>query len=156
MGLIEWRLRGTRDLPTLGVIQVVALFIGGLVISLALLAGAAQAGGGIYLLTQLIAVVLFVVRIWPRALRVDWVAAQPIRHVAIASIWVVVALALFMYLVFSVITAPDPERHERGPGQRPHRERPFRVHRHRHERHARDAGDARPARFGPHVAGSAR
>ena len=85
-----------------------ALFIGGLVISLALLAGAAQAGGGIYLLTQLIAVVLFVVRIWPRALRIDWVAAQPIRHVAIASIWVVVALALFMYLVFSVITAPDP------------------------------------------------
>ena len=67
-----------------------------------------QAGGGIYLLTQLIAVVLFVVRVWPRALRVNWVAAQPIRHVAIASIWVVVALALFMYLVFSVISAPDP------------------------------------------------
>jgi hypothetical protein len=108
MGLIEWRLRDTRDLPTLGVIQVVALFLGGLVISIALLAGAAQAGGGIYLLTQLIAVVLFVVRIWPRAFRVDWVAAQPIRHVAIASIWVVVALALFMYLVFSVITRPTP------------------------------------------------
>jgi hypothetical protein len=108
MGLIEWRLRGTRNLPTLGVIQIVALFLGGLVISLSLLAGAAQAGGGIYLLTQLIAVVLFAVRIWPRALRVDWVAASPIRHVAIASIWVVVALALFMYLVFSFITAPDP------------------------------------------------
>ena len=108
MGLIEWRLRGTRDLPTLGVIQIVALFLGGLVISLALLAGAAQAGGGLYLLTQLIAVVLFVVRIWPRALRVDWVTAAPIRHFAIASIWVVFALALFMYLVFSVITAPDP------------------------------------------------
>jgi len=108
MGLIEWRLRGTRNLPTLGVIQIVALFLGGLVISLTLLAGAAQAGGGIYLLTQLIAVVLFAVRIWPRALRVDWVAASPIRHVAIASIWVVVALALFMYLVFSFITAPDP------------------------------------------------
>jgi hypothetical protein len=108
MGLIEWRLRGTRDLPTLGIIQIVALFLGGLVISLALLAGAAQAGGGLYLLTQLIAVVLFVVRIWPRALRVDWITAQPIRHFAIASLWVVFALALFMYLVFSVITAPDP------------------------------------------------
>jgi hypothetical protein len=108
MGLIEWRLLGTRDLPTLGIIQIVALFLGGLVISLSLLAGAAQAGGGLYLLTQLIAVVLFVVRIWPRALRVDWITAQPIRHFAIASIWVVFALALFMYLVFSVITAPDP------------------------------------------------
>jgi len=108
MGFIEWRLRGTRDLPTLGIVQVVALFLGGLVISLSLLAGAAQAGGGIYLLTQLVAVVLFVVRIWPRALRVDWVTAQPIRHFAIASIWVVFALGLFMYIVFSVITAPDP------------------------------------------------
>src|SRR4051812_12068987 len=108
MGIIEWRLRGARDLPTLGIVQVVALFLGGLVISLSLLAGAAQAGGGIYLLTQLVAVVLFVVRIWPRALRVDWVTAQPIRHFAIASIWVVFALGLFMYIVFSVITAPDP------------------------------------------------
>ena len=108
MGFIEWRLRGTRDLPTLGVIQIGALFLGGLVISLSLLAGAEQAGGGIYLLTQLIAVVLFVVRIWPKALRVDWVTAQPVRHVALSAVWVPVALVLFMYLVFSFITAADP------------------------------------------------
>ena len=108
MGFIEWRLRGTRDLPTLGVIQIGALFLGGLVISLSLLAGAEQAGGGIYLLTQLIAVVLFVVRIWPKALRVDWASAQPVRHVALSAVWVPVALVLFMYLVFSFITAADP------------------------------------------------
>lgn len=107
MGFIEWRLLGTRDLPRLGVVQVVALFAGGLIISLSLLAGAEQAGGGIYLLTQLVAVVAFVVRIWPRALRVAWLAAEPIRHVAVASIWVVVALILFMYIVFTFISNPD-------------------------------------------------
>lgn len=107
MGFIEWRLLGTRDLPRLGVVQVVALFAGGLIISLSLLAGAEQAGGGIYLLTQLVAVVAFVVRIWPRALRVAWLAAEPIRHVAAASIWVVVALILFMYIVFTFISNPD-------------------------------------------------
>src|SRR5215217_7795993 len=104
-GLIEWRILGTRDLPRAGVVQVVALFLGGLVISVGLLAGAAQAAGGIYLLTQLVAVVLFVARIWPRSLRVAWLVADPIRHVAAATIWVVGALVLFMYLVFSFITA---------------------------------------------------
>lgn len=107
-GLIEWRLLGTRGLPRAGVVQVLALFIGGLVISVGLLAGAAQAAGGIYLLTQLVAVVLFVVRIWPRSLRVGWVDANPIRHVGAASIWVVGALILFMYLVYSFITAANP------------------------------------------------
>ena len=107
-GLIEWRLLGTRGLPRAGVVQVLALFIGGLVISVGLLAGAAQAAGGIYLLTQLVAVVLFVVRIWPTSLRVGWLDANPIRHVGAASIWVVGALILFMYLVYSFITAANP------------------------------------------------
>jgi hypothetical protein len=107
-GLIEWRLLGTRDLPRAGLVQVLALFIGGLVISVGLLAGAAQAAGGIYLLTQLVAVVLFVVRIWPRSLRVGWLDGNPIRHVGAASIYVVGALILFMYLVFKFITAADP------------------------------------------------
>ena len=76
MGLIEWRILGTRDLPKAGLIQVGALFLGGLTISVSLLAGAAQAGGGIYLLTQLVAVVLFAVRIWPRMGRIDRTLVQ--------------------------------------------------------------------------------
>ena len=107
-GLIEWRLLGTRGLPKAGLVQIFALFIGGLVISVGLLAGATQAAGGIYLLTQLVAVVLFVVRIWPKSLRVGWLEADPIRHVGAASIWVVGALILFMYLVFKFITAANP------------------------------------------------
>ena len=96
MGFIEWRILGTRDLPRLGLVQVSALFVGGLVISISLLFGFEQAGGGIYLLTQLVAVVLFVVRIWPRSLRVDWAAAEPIRHFAASSIWVALAMVMFM------------------------------------------------------------
>jgi hypothetical protein len=105
MGLIEWRILGTRNLPRSGVIQVGALFLGGLTISVSLLAGAAQAGGGIYLLTQLVAVVLFAARIWPRSIRVNWAAADPIRHFAASSIWVVFALVLFMYIVFQFVSS---------------------------------------------------
>ena len=107
-GLIEWRLLGTRDLPRAGLVQVLALFLGGLIISVGLLAGAEQAAGGIYLLTQLVAVVVFIARVWPRALRVGWASADPIRHVGAASVWVVAALLLFMYLVATFITAADP------------------------------------------------
>jgi hypothetical protein len=109
MGFIEWRLLGTRGMPTLGVIQVLALFLGGLVISMGLLAGLEQAAGGIYLLTQLVAVVLFVVRIWPTSLRVSWLGTDAARHLGAASVWVVGALVLFMYLVFSFITAENPD-----------------------------------------------
>ncbi len=109
MGFIEWRLRGTQGLPTLGLVQVGALFLGGLVISVALLIGAEQIGGMIYLLTQLVAVVIFVVRVWPAALRTPFGAAAPGRHFAVASFWAVGALILFMYLVFSFITAENPD-----------------------------------------------
>lgn len=105
MAIIEWRILGTRDLPRAGLVQFGALFLGGLVISISLLIGAEQAGGGIYLLTQIIAVALFAIRIWPRSLTVNWAAAEPIRHFAASSIWVVVAMAMFMYVVFVIISS---------------------------------------------------
>jgi hypothetical protein len=105
MGFIEWRILDTRTMPRAGLVQIGALFIGGLIISVSLLGGAAQAGGGIYLLAQLVGVILFAVRIWPRSLRVNWAIAEPIRHFAAASIWVVVALGLFIYFVFVFISS---------------------------------------------------
>jgi len=105
-GVIEWRILGTTGLPRSGLVQVLAIFIGGLIISISLLAGAEQAGGAIYLLAQLIAVVLFVVRIWPTSLRVAWLQTTPLRHIAAASIWVVGALIMFMYVVFTFISDP--------------------------------------------------
>jgi hypothetical protein len=108
MGFIEWRLLGTRGLPTLGLVQVGALFLGGIIISVALLAGAEQIGGMLYLLAELVAVVIFVIRVWPATFRSPWGSAQPARHFAMASVWAVAALLLFMYIVVTIISAPDP------------------------------------------------
>jgi hypothetical protein len=50
-------------------------------------------------LTQLIAVGVFVARVWPSSLRVRWQEARPARHLGAASIWVVGAVGLLMYLI---------------------------------------------------------
>ncbi len=107
MGVIEWRLRGTSGLPIGGLVQVLALFAGGLILSVGLLADQGQAAGGIYLLTELVAVVLFIVRMGPAVLRAGWARASASRQAAAGSIWVVVALALFMYLVTLFVTSND-------------------------------------------------
>jgi hypothetical protein len=109
MGIIEWRLRHTRDLPRGGLVQVLALFLGGLVLSLGLLADMGQAAGGLYLLTELVAVILFVVRLGPTVLRAGWARASASRQAAVGAIWVVVALLLFMYLVALFVTSNDIE-----------------------------------------------
>jgi hypothetical protein len=115
MGLIEWQLKGTANLPRAALVQIGALFVGGalLIVTLLFLGQAAvQAVGGIYLLLELVAVVLFGVRILPAAIRTDWSGAGARRHVATAAVFVVVAMLLFMYFVFSFITAADPSDFE--------------------------------------------
>ena len=99
MGILEWRLRGTAGRPASGIVQVGALFVGGLVLSGGLLLGVAQVAGGIYLLVTLVAIVLFAVRVAPAALRSDWLAAGPGRHLGAAALWVIVAVAIYLYLV---------------------------------------------------------
>jgi hypothetical protein len=110
MAVLEWKVLGTAGLPRAGVVQFVALFIGGLILSAALLGGAEQIGGMFYLLAQLVAVVLFGIRVLPRALRTSWAAATGERHIAAAALWIVVALVLFMAVVAQFIanpTSPD-------------------------------------------------
>lgn len=107
MGLIEWRLRPTGGLTRGGLVQLVALFVGGLILSIGLLAGAGQAAGGLYLVAEVIAVVLFAVRVVPAALRVPWLAAGPERYVGIAALWVIVALLVFMYVIAQFVANPE-------------------------------------------------
>jgi hypothetical protein len=107
MAVAEWRVLGTRGLPRGGVVQVGALFVGGLILSLALLTGQGQVGGMLYLLAELIAVVLFVARVLPTALRGLSGDAEG-GYLALASLWIVVALGLFMYLVTQFVANPDP------------------------------------------------
>ena len=107
MGLIEWRVKGTADRPRLGLVQIGALFLGGLILSGALLfAGpeATQAAGGIDLLVELVAVVLFALRVIPAAVRTSWRAATGRRHIAMASLFVPLAMAIFMYVIVLFIT----------------------------------------------------
>ena len=104
MGVVEWQL-GVTGRARLGQVQLVALFAGGLILSVGLLASAGQAAGGLYLLAELIAVVAFIVRVGPSALRVPWTRVGSARHVGAAAIWVVVALLLLMYLIALFIGA---------------------------------------------------
>jgi hypothetical protein len=114
MGLIEWRVKGTAERPVAGLIQVGALFLGGVVLALTLLlvgadqsdAGknALQAAGGIDMLLQLVAVVLFAVRVLPAAIRTDWMTAGPGQRLGLASIFVVVAIVLFIYEIYLFIS----------------------------------------------------
>jgi hypothetical protein len=111
MGLIEWQLRGTMDRPRGALVQVGALFVGGALLIVTLLflgQEAVQAVGGVYLLFELVAVVLFAVRILPLAFSASWMEAGPRRHIATAALFVVAAMVLFMYFVFRFITAPQP------------------------------------------------
>jgi hypothetical protein len=112
MGLLEWQILGTPGRPRGAVIQAGALFLGGLLLVTALLFlgdSATQPVGAIYLLLELVAVVLFVVRVLPAAARTSWLAAGPRRHFATAAVFVVVAMALFMSFVFALITSPTPD-----------------------------------------------
>jgi hypothetical protein len=107
MGLIEWQVRGTKGRPRAGLVQIGALFLGGFVLSGALLFGgdsAAQAAGGIDLLLNLVAIILFAVRVLPAAVRTRWGAATARRHIATAAVFVPVAMAIFMYVIFLFIT----------------------------------------------------
>jgi hypothetical protein len=73
-------------------------------------ATAGQIGEGArYLLAELVAVVLFIVRVIPAALRVAWGSAAPDRHIGIAALWVIVALGLFMYIIATFVANPDAD-----------------------------------------------
>ena len=108
MGLLEWRVRRTTGLPRGGLVQLGALFAGGLVLSFTLLflsGDALQAAGGIDLLVNIVAVLFFVFRVMPEALRTSWMAGAA-RHFAASAVYVVIAMAIFLYVVFKFISDP--------------------------------------------------
>jgi hypothetical protein len=111
MGLIEWRARGTTGLPKAGLVQVGALFGGGLLLAIVqlFLPDQVQSIGGIYLLVELVAIVLFIGRVLPSAVRVDWIHASPARHLGTAAVFVVVAMGIYMYLVVTFLGNPTAD-----------------------------------------------
>jgi hypothetical protein len=106
MGLIEWRVLGTKGIPKAGLVQLGALFGGGLLLTFTLLfldQNATQAVGGIYLLVELIAIILFAVRVVPTAVR-----GSIGRHLAASTVFVFVAIGIFLVMIFQFISSGDP------------------------------------------------
>ncbi len=113
MGLLEWRIVGLRRRSRTGLVQIAALFGGGLLLALSLLfldTAAVQAVGGIYLLVEIVAVALFTGRVVRHAVRIDWRAASPERHLAAAAVFVLVATVIFLYVVFLFISTGDQSK----------------------------------------------
>jgi hypothetical protein len=116
MGVLEWRLLDTEGRPRAGLVQVGALFGGGLLLSFTLLflpTSAQQPVGGIYLLVELVAVITFAVRLLPTAVRIDWGRDSAGRHLAASALFVVAAMAIFLVVIARFIGDPtvasDPQ-----------------------------------------------
>jgi hypothetical protein len=109
MGLVEWRLLGTRGVPRAGVVQIAALFAGGVILAAALLFSISlQIAGGLNILFQLIAVGIFLWRIWPSALRAPWMAADGRRHVAFAALVIPFSMAILIVVIVKAASSDDP------------------------------------------------
>jgi hypothetical protein len=108
-GLLEWRVLGTGGLPRGGLVQLGALFLSGALLSFTLLflpPDAVQPVGGLVLLLNLVAVSIFAVRVMSKAIRTDWMAGGA-RHLAMSSVFVLVAMAIFLYVIYRFISDPS-------------------------------------------------
>lgn len=109
MGLVEWRLLGTRGVPRAGVVQIGALFFGGVILAAALLFSISlQIAGGLNILFQLVAVGIFLWRIWPSALRAPWATPDGRRHVAFAALVIPFSMAILIVIIVQAASSDDP------------------------------------------------
>jgi hypothetical protein len=107
MGLLEWQLMGATARTRGALVQAGALFAGGAVISLGLLFLGQDAApvAMLDLVLELVAIVIFAVRVLPSALAVGWGRATGKRHIAASAVFVPIALAAFLYVIVTFITA---------------------------------------------------
>jgi hypothetical protein len=108
MGILEWRVLGGAGRSRAGLVQLALLFISGALLSFTLLfmpPDAVQPVGGLVLLLNLVSVGIFAARVLPTALRTDWMGG-PGRHLAAAALFVVVAMVIFLYVIYRFITDP--------------------------------------------------
>lgn len=109
MGLIEWRLNPTDNLSRAGTAQVALLFLSGLILSVGTFAGLdLSAIGGIYLLCEIVAVLIFIGRMWRPVLGVGWGRTTPERHIGLAGVFVVIDVGVLMVLIVSLIAGAKP------------------------------------------------
>jgi hypothetical protein len=109
MGLVEWRLLGTRDVPRWALVQIGALFLGGVVLAASLLFSIdLKIGGGLNILFEFVAVAIFIRRLWPTALRETWAAPTGRRHIAFAAVVIPFSMAILVLLIALAASSSDP------------------------------------------------
>jgi len=109
MGLTEWRLLDTRNVPRSGLVQIGFLFLGGAVLAASLLFSIdLKVGGGLNILCEFIAVAIFIGRIWPTALRAGWGTPDGRRHLALAAIVIPFSMAILVYLIVLAASSSNP------------------------------------------------
>ncbi len=104
LSAIEWRLRGADDFGWPGRIQVLLLFIGGLLLAVGVLFNI-QPLLGSFIPLDLIALAIFLVRVGPRIASVRWLDPGSSRLYAIAVPWAVVNLLLTVWFIALFIGA---------------------------------------------------
>lgn len=103
MGLIEWRHRPNGGPASLaGRLQVTLLFIGGVAVAVGLLFNS-QPVAGMSALLEVVALVIFIVRVgWSAATRTSWTAVGSARHAAAAVPFLTLNVGSIVYLILSL------------------------------------------------------
>jgi hypothetical protein len=104
LSAIEWRLKGADDFGIGGRIQVVLLFLGGILLAIGVLFNI-QPLLGSFIPLDLAALGIFLVRVGPKALQAGWGEPTSSRHYAIAAAWAVANLLLTIWFVVMFISA---------------------------------------------------
>ncbi|HEX7948746.1 MAG TPA: hypothetical protein VF494_00240 [Candidatus Limnocylindrales bacterium] len=104
MAIVEWRLGRPADgLSRVGMVQVGALFVGSLLLTIGAVANV-QALLSLNLVFQLLAVAIFVVRLARPIATVPWLATGGARFVAASGVFVVVDIGLLVYLIVQLVS----------------------------------------------------
>jgi hypothetical protein len=103
MAISEWRLKNTTRLTWPGIIQVGLLFVGGVLITIGALLNV-QALLGAFIPAELAAVIIYTVRLAPQLRRIDWLAPTSDRHFGLVVPYLILNLALLIWLITGVVT----------------------------------------------------
>lgn len=103
MAISEWRLKNTPGLTWPGVIQVSLLFLGGVLITIGALLNV-QALLGAFIPAELAAVIIYIFRLAPQLRRIDWLAPTSDRHFGLVVPYLILNLALLIWLITGVVT----------------------------------------------------
>ena len=103
MAISEWRLKNTPGLTWPGIIQVGLLFLGGILITIGALLNV-QALLGAFIPAELAAIIIYCVRLGPQLRRIHWLAQTSDRHFGLVVPYLVLNLALLIWLITGVVT----------------------------------------------------